>query len=90
MTAAVEKISTPPKLTPREKAAATDEAARAIIDAEATRREKKTERLRQMRLEREAAEAKRQAMAEKIAAAASAKAKKAPARKKTAAKALAE
>lgn len=81
MTAAVEKISTPPKLTPREKAAATDEAARAIIDAEANKREKKTERLRQMRLEREAAEDKRHAMAEKIAQAASAKAKKATTKK---------
>ena len=76
MTAITETLPKPAKLSPREKAAATDEAARAIIDAEANKREKKTERLRQMRLEREAT-------AEKIAGAA-AKTKKAVTKKASA------
>lgn len=51
-------------LQPRSKAEtkfdATDRAARTIIEAEATRRDVKTARLRQARLDREAAEAARE------------------------------
>ena len=41
---------TPAKLSPRDRAEATDRAAKAIIDSEATAREKKTEKLRAMRI----------------------------------------
>ncbi|MDM9625750.1 hypothetical protein QTL95_07575 [Rhizobium sp. S152] len=44
----------PAKLSPRDKAAATDASAKAIITAEATAREKKTEALKALRLQREA------------------------------------
>ncbi|MFD1745939.1 hypothetical protein ACFSE1_10750 [Rhizobium helianthi] len=40
----------PAKLSPRDRAEATNRAAREIIDSEATAREKKTEKLRAMRL----------------------------------------
>lgn len=56
MTAIKEELSNPPKLSAREKAAVTDETARAIIAAEVSSREEKTERLRLLRLQREAAE----------------------------------
>ncbi|AYD03405.1 hypothetical protein [Neorhizobium sp. NCHU2750] len=56
MTAIKEELSNPPKLSAREKAAVTDEAARAIIAAEVHSREEKTERLRILRLQREAEE----------------------------------
>ncbi len=46
----------PVKLSARDKAAATDQAAWAIIDAEASARENKTEKLRALRLLREQAE----------------------------------
>ncbi len=55
MTAITDTLPKPTKVSPRDKAAATDSAARAIIDAEVAKREKKTERLRQLRLEQEAA-----------------------------------
>jgi hypothetical protein len=57
MTAIKEELSPPTKLSAREKAAVTDETARAIIAAEVNSREEKTERLRLLRLEREAAKA---------------------------------
>jgi hypothetical protein len=57
MTAIKEDITSATKLSPREKAIVTDETARAIIAAETNSREEKTERLRLLRLEREAAEA---------------------------------
>jgi hypothetical protein len=56
MTAIKEELSPPTKLSAREKAAVTDETARAIIAAEVNSREEKTERLRLLRLEREAAQ----------------------------------
>ncbi len=56
MTAIKEEMSTPTKLSSREKAAVTDETARAIIAAEISSREEKTERLRLLRLQREAVE----------------------------------
>lgn len=55
MTAIKEEISPPAKLSARDKAIITDETARAIISAETSVREEKTERLRQLRLQREAA-----------------------------------
>ncbi len=57
MTAIKEDTPNPTKLSAREKAAVTDETARAIIAAEVSSREEKTERLRMLRLQREAAEA---------------------------------
>jgi hypothetical protein len=42
-----------PSLQPRDKAAATASAARAIVDAEASARKAKTERLRRLRLQKE-------------------------------------
>jgi hypothetical protein len=55
MTALKEELSnpSPPKLSAREKAAVTDETARAIIAAEVSSREEKTERLRLMRLQQQ-------------------------------------
>ncbi|MBB3395277.1 MULTISPECIES: hypothetical protein [unclassified Rhizobium] len=44
----------PAKLSPRDKAATTDTTAKAIITAEAAAREKKTEKLRALRLQQEA------------------------------------
>lgn len=54
-TATKEEFFNPVKLSPRDKAAATDHTARAIIASEAKAREKKTEKLRLLRLEQEAA-----------------------------------
>ncbi len=70
MTAIKEETSAPTKLSAREKAAVTNDAARAIIAAEVSSREEKTERLRLLRLQREASEtkaapAKRKAAAKK-------------------------
>ncbi|MDQ0320905.1 hypothetical protein QO002_003043 [Pararhizobium capsulatum DSM 1112] len=48
---------TPAKLSARDKAAATDEMARAIIAAESSARDNKTEKLRALRLQQELAEA---------------------------------
>jgi hypothetical protein len=45
-----------PSSKPRDKAAATTSAARAIVDAEASARKAKTERLRKLRLGKEAVE----------------------------------
>jgi len=56
MTATKEEFFNPVKLSARDKAAATDHTARSIIAAEATEREKKTEKLRLLRMEREATE----------------------------------
>ena len=47
-----EATLTPAKLSPRDRAEATDRAAKAIIDSEAIAREKKTEKLRAMRIAR--------------------------------------
>jgi hypothetical protein len=55
MVATKEKFFSPTKLSAQQKAATTHDAAMQIIDAEVTAREKKTERLRQLRLEQEAA-----------------------------------
>lgn len=44
----------PERISPRDRAAATDDAAWAIINAEAAERERKTEALRALRLQREA------------------------------------
>ena len=54
---AAEKPAAAPKLSARDKAAVTDEAARAIIDAEVSARDSKTEKLRALRLQREARDA---------------------------------
>lgn len=51
-----ENLFNPAKLSPRDKAAITDTTARAIIASEAAQRESKTEKLRRLRLEREATE----------------------------------
>lgn len=56
MTDIKEELSNSTKLSSREKAIVTDETARAIIAAETSHREEKTERLKLLRLEREAAE----------------------------------
>jgi hypothetical protein len=56
MTATKEEFFNPAKLSARDKAAATDSTARAIIADETATRQKKTERLRQLRLQQEAAE----------------------------------
>jgi len=53
MTATKEEFFNPVKLSARDKAAATDHTARAIIDAEATEREKKTEKLRALRMQQQ-------------------------------------
>ena len=56
MTATKEKFFNPVKLSARDKAAATDHTARAIIETEATAREKKTARLRELRLQQQPTE----------------------------------
>lgn len=56
MTATKEEFFNPVKLSARDKAAATDETARTIIASEATAREKKTARLRELRLQQQPAE----------------------------------
>ena len=55
MVATKEKFFSPTKLSAQQKAATTHDAAMQIIDAEVAAREKKTEKLRQLRLEQEAA-----------------------------------
>lgn len=55
-TATKDEFFNPTKLSSRDKAAATDHMARSIIASEASEREKKTERLRLLRLEKEASE----------------------------------
>lgn len=54
MTATKDKFFKPGKVDARDKAAATDHTARAIIAAETTARDKKTETLKALRLQREA------------------------------------
>lgn len=54
MTATKDAFFNPEKMTPRDKAAVTDSTARAIIAAEATARDKKTEKLRAMRMAQDA------------------------------------
>lgn len=56
MTATKEKFFNPVRLSAHDKAAATDHSARAIIASEATAREKKTARLRELRMQQQAAE----------------------------------
>jgi len=56
LTATKDEFFSPTKLSARDKAAATDHTARSIIAAEASERDKKTEKLKLLRLEREAAE----------------------------------
>ena len=56
MTATKEAFFNPVKLSARDKAAATDETARTIIASEATARDKKTARLRELRLQQQPAE----------------------------------
>jgi hypothetical protein len=55
MATAKDTFFSPTKMNALQKAENTHSAAMEIIDAEVTAREKKTERLRQLRLEREAA-----------------------------------
>lgn len=55
MTATKGQFFNPEKLSSRDKAEATDHTARAIIAQEATEREKKTEKLKLLRLQQEAA-----------------------------------
>jgi hypothetical protein len=55
MTATKEEFFNPVKLSARDKAAATDQTARTIIASEATAREKKTARLRELRMQQEPA-----------------------------------
>jgi hypothetical protein len=52
-TTTTETTSKPERISPRDRAAATDNAAWAIINAEAQERERKTEALRALRLQRE-------------------------------------
>lgn len=54
MVATKDKFFSPTKLNAQQKAATTHDAAMQIIDAEVAAREKKTERLRQLRLQQEA------------------------------------
>jgi hypothetical protein len=54
MTATKGEFFNPAKLSSRDKAEATDHTARAIIAQEATAREKKTEKLKLLRLQQEA------------------------------------
>ncbi len=56
MTATKEKFFKPEKINVRDKAQTTDSAARGIIEAEVIARDKKTEKLKALRLERDAAE----------------------------------
>lgn len=62
MTATKGEFFNPAKLSPRDKAEATDHTARAIIAAEASARDKKTEKLKALRLQ-QAAEAEAEAEA---------------------------
>ena len=54
MAATKDTLFSPTKLNAQQKAATTHDVAMQIIDAEVTAREKKTERLRQLRLQQEA------------------------------------
>lgn len=65
MTATKDRFFKPEKVDPRAKAATTDSIARSIIEAEAVARDKKTEALRALRLEREANAEPQGATAEK-------------------------
>lgn len=56
MTATKDAFFNPVKLSAHDKAAATDETARTIIASEATAREKKTARLRELRLQQQPTE----------------------------------
>ncbi|MGX5665537.1 hypothetical protein G6N76_07100 [Rhizobium daejeonense] len=56
MTATKDKFFKPERMNAGDKARATDNTARQIIESEATARDKKTEKLRALRLEREAVE----------------------------------
>lgn len=56
MTATKDAFFNPAKLTSQEKIAQTNQTARRIIDEETAAREKKTERLRQARMEHQDAE----------------------------------
>lgn len=57
MTATKETFFKPEKVSPQDKAATTDSVARSLIAAEATARERKTEALKALRMQREAVEA---------------------------------
>ncbi|PRX08703.1 hypothetical protein [Martelella mediterranea] len=57
MTATKDEFFKPGRMSASDKASITDRAARAIIAEEATQLQSKTERLRRLRLEREATEA---------------------------------
>ncbi|RUM26276.1 hypothetical protein EFQ99_08380 [Rhizobium vallis] len=65
MTATKGEFFNPAKLSPRDKAEATDHTARAIIEAEASARDKKTEKLRALRLQQAAEAASEAAPAKK-------------------------
>lgn len=54
MTATKDKFFNPEKVSSRDKAANTDHTARAIIEAEAKHRDSKTEKLKALRMQREA------------------------------------
>ena len=56
MSASKDALQSPSKLTSQQKIALTDDAARKIIAAEVTARDKKTEKLKQLRLARVALE----------------------------------
>ena len=56
MTATKETFFKPEKVSPQDKAATTDSVARSLIAQEATARDRKTEALKALRLEREAEE----------------------------------
>ena len=60
MTATKGEFFNPAKLSSRDKAEATDHTARAIIAAEASARDKKTEKLKALRLQQEAEAIRRQ------------------------------
>jgi len=57
MTATKETFFKPEKVSPQDKAATTDSVARSLIAQEATARERKTETLKALRMQREALEA---------------------------------
>jgi hypothetical protein len=57
MTATKDAFFKPEKVSPQDKAATTDSVARSLIEAEAVARERKTEALRALRMQREALDA---------------------------------
>lgn len=71
MTATRDTFFKPGKVSAQDKAATTDTVARAIIDQEADARERKTEALRALRMERESVEAENAPAPKKRAARAS-------------------